>query len=93
MQNVIGESMSKPFDLVLGGKTYEIFAAHWPHTDDPGAEPLNKATKHVASKTRTQLEWQNSKLMQARSPRASASSAGGRPRSFRFTAARTCSRR
>jgi dihydrofolate reductase len=44
MQNVIGESMSKPFDLVLGRKTYEIFAAHWPHTDDPGAEPLNKAT-------------------------------------------------
>ena len=60
MQNVIGESMSKPLDLVLGRKTYEIFAAHWPHTDDPGAEPLNKTTKHVASKTRTELEWQRS---------------------------------
>jgi dihydrofolate reductase len=36
MQRAMGESMSKPFDLVLGRKTYEIFAAHWPHTDDPG---------------------------------------------------------
>ena len=26
-----GETMSQPFDLVLGRKTYEIFAAHWPH--------------------------------------------------------------
>ena len=49
MQGVMGESMSKPFDLVLGRKTYEIFAAFWPNSDDPGAEPLNKGTKHVAS--------------------------------------------
>ena len=55
--------MSKPFDLVLGRKTYEIFAAHWPHTDDPGAEPLNSATKHVASTTLTQLDWEHSKLI------------------------------
>jgi dihydrofolate reductase len=53
MQRAMGESMSKPFELVLGRKTYEIFAAHWPHTDDPGAEPLNNATKHVASTTLT----------------------------------------
>jgi dihydrofolate reductase len=64
MEKVMGESMSKPFDLVLGRKTYEIFAAHWPHTDDPGAEPLNKATKHVASTTLKELEWQNSKLIE-----------------------------
>jgi dihydrofolate reductase len=60
---VMGELMSKPFDLVLGRKTYEIFASHWPHTDDPGAEPLNKATKHVASTTLRELEWENSKLI------------------------------
>ena len=59
-----GETMSNPFDLVLGRKTYEIFAAHWPHTDDPGAEELNSATKHVASTTRTELEWENSKLIE-----------------------------
>ena len=68
MQRAMGESMSKPFDLVLGRKSYEIFAAHWPHTDDPGAEPLNNATKHVASTTLTQLEWQNSKLIEGEVP-------------------------
>ena len=68
MQGVMGESMSKPFDLVLGRKTYEIFAAFWPHRDDPGAEPLNKATKHVASTTLKELEWENSKLIEGEVP-------------------------
>jgi dihydrofolate reductase len=64
----MGESMSKPFDLVLGRKTYEIFAAFWPNSDDPGAEPLNKATKHVASTTLKELEWENSKLIEGELP-------------------------
>ncbi len=68
MQGVMGESMSKPFDLVLGRKTYEIFAAYWPHTDAPYAEPLNRATKHVASTTRNELEWENSKLIEGDVP-------------------------
>jgi dihydrofolate reductase len=70
MQTTMGESMAKPFDLVLGRKTYEIFAAHWPHTDDPGAELLNKATKHVASTTRSELQWENSKLIEGEVPEA-----------------------
>ena len=65
---VMGASMSGPFDLVLGRRTYEIFAAHWPHTDEPGAELLNSATKHVASTTRTELEWQNSRLIEGEVP-------------------------
>ena len=64
MQTEMGETMSKPFDLVLGRKTYEIFAAFWPHSDQPGAEPLNKATKHVASTTLETLDWENSKLIE-----------------------------
>jgi dihydrofolate reductase len=68
MQRVMGESMSKPFDLALGRKTYEIFAAYWPQRDDPAAEPLNKATKHVASTTLRDLEWQNSKLIEGEVP-------------------------
>jgi dihydrofolate reductase len=63
MQSTMGASMSRPFDLVLGRKTYEIFAAHWPYSDDPAAEALNAATKHVASTTLKDLEWQNSELI------------------------------
>lgn len=54
-------AMDAPFDLVLGRKTYEILAAYWPHApEEAGAEPLNEATKYVASRGRPQLEWQNS---------------------------------
>ena len=65
MGEVMGESMGRPFDLVLGRKTYEIFAAHWPHaTEEQGAKPLNDATKHVASRTLRSLEWKNSVLIE-----------------------------
>jgi dihydrofolate reductase len=61
----MGEFMGKPFDLLLGRKTYEIFAAHWPHAkDEPGAEQLNAAKKYVASRTLTSVEWENSELLQ-----------------------------
>jgi dihydrofolate reductase len=63
MGEVMGEAMSRPFDLVLGRRTYDIFAAHWPHATDDGAEPLNDATKYVASRSRPTLEWSNSVLM------------------------------
>ena len=68
MQRAMGDLMSKPFDLLLGRRTYEIFAAFWPHSDDPGAEPLNRATKHVASTTLKKLEWENSQLIEGDVP-------------------------
>ena len=61
------EQMSKPFDLVLGRKTYEIFAAFWPLQDtekDPIASGLNAARKYVASTTLRTLGWNNSTLLQ-----------------------------
>jgi dihydrofolate reductase len=64
MGEIMGEAMSGPFALVLGRKTYDIFAAHWPHADDPGAKPLNEATKYVASRSRPTLEWNNSVLIE-----------------------------
>jgi dihydrofolate reductase len=61
----MGEAMSKPFDLLLGRKTYEIFAAHWPYvTDDPFADKLNSATKYVASRSLDKAEWSNSTLIE-----------------------------
>ena len=68
MQEAMGEWMSKPFDLVLGRKTYEIFAAFWPHTDEPPAEQLNAATKHIASTTIKKLDWENSHLIEGDVP-------------------------
>ncbi len=64
MGQVMGEAMSTPFDLVLGRKTYDIFAAHWPNApDDDVAKPLNAATKYVASRSHPSLEWNNSVLI------------------------------
>ena len=65
MGEVMGAAMGTPFDLALGRKTYDIFAAHWPHaTDDPGAKPLNDATKYVASRGRPELSWDRSVLLE-----------------------------
>jgi dihydrofolate reductase len=64
MGEIMGESMSRPFDLVLGRKTYEIFAAHWPFVEEPFAKPLNDATKYVASRTLRSLDWSNSVLIE-----------------------------
>jgi len=53
------EQMSRPFDLLLGRKTFEIFASYWPHQEG-GKNPINTATKYVASNTLTKHEWNKS---------------------------------
>jgi dihydrofolate reductase len=64
MGQVMGAAMSTPFDLVLGRRTYDIFAAYWPHApEEAGAKPLNDATKYVASRSRPTLEWAGSVLI------------------------------
>ena len=52
-------------ELVLGRMTYEIFEAYWPFqvADNPIAQSLNAAKKHVASRTLTTLQWDNSTLL------------------------------
>jgi dihydrofolate reductase len=60
------EGFSRTGGLLLGRRTYEIFAAHWPNqpADDPLAGTLNKMTKHVVSKSlREPLPWENSTLI------------------------------
>jgi dihydrofolate reductase len=65
MGQIMGEAMSTPFDLLLGRKTYDIFAAYWPHApEEAGAKPLNDATKYVASRGRPTLEWSKSVLIE-----------------------------
>lgn len=56
---VLRRQMNLPFDLLLGRKTFEIWASYWPQHADawPG---VNRATKFVASNTMTSHEWQPS---------------------------------
>jgi dihydrofolate reductase len=56
---IMGEQMDKPFDLLLGRKTFEIFASYWPQHVDEGPG-INAATKYVASNTLTSHEWNKS---------------------------------
>jgi dihydrofolate reductase len=77
--DVIGAAMDEtfaaPFDLLLGRKTYDIFAAHWPYIEtDPKksafdklvadvARTFNSAIKYVATRSPQTLAWQNSELL------------------------------
>ena len=64
MGEAMAEAMSTSYDLLLGRKTYEIFAAHWPYvTDNPAADKLNSCVKHVASTTLDSVDWNNSTLL------------------------------
>jgi dihydrofolate reductase len=64
MGEVMSKTMGVPFDLILGRRTYDIFAAHWPRAgEQDGAKPLNDATKYVASRSHPHLEWTNSVLI------------------------------
>ena len=58
MNGVMVEQMTKPFDLLLGRRTFEIFASYWPKHEDkwPG---VNTATKYVASNSLAKHEWNN----------------------------------
>ena len=56
---LLRRQMKRPFDLLLGRKTFEIWEPYWPNHNDiwPG---VNTATKYVASNTRTASDWQPS---------------------------------
>jgi dihydrofolate reductase len=74
------ESFAKPYDLLVGRTTYDIFAAYWPYVKtDPKAsdfdalnaqtaEQFNRVTKYVATHRPESLTWQNSRG-QWRSPK------------------------
>jgi len=56
---IMTQQMGKPFDLLLGRKTFEIFASYWPHHEDEGPG-INNATKYVVSNTLSTHEWKKS---------------------------------
>ena len=62
---VMDEQMAEPFDMLLGRKTYEIFAAFWPHAPEtePLADRINEAKKYVVSTTLSKPDWQNSTVI------------------------------
>lgn len=62
----IGELFSTPFDLLLGRKTYDIFAAHWPYAakDDPIGPLFDRVNKYVATRNVAfRPTWQNSHVL------------------------------
>jgi dihydrofolate reductase len=70
---LIGQALqqlfSQPFELLLGRRTYDIFAAYWPHVraDSAGhaiAELFNGVPKHVATHRSGSLDWQNSRALE-----------------------------
>lgn len=63
--NLMGEQMSMPFDLLLGRKTYDIFAGYWPkHPEIKAvAGPFNSCIKYVVSHDKPKLSWKNSVLI------------------------------
>jgi dihydrofolate reductase len=68
IDEVFGQAVDKmfgqPFDLLLGRKTYEIFAAHWPYAEggdyDSIAKLFNSAAKYVATRSALDLTWTDS---------------------------------
>jgi dihydrofolate reductase len=63
--NLINKFMATPIDLLLGRRTYDIWAAFWPkHKDEPNfGMPFDKAKKYVVSHKPMKLSWDNSELI------------------------------
>ncbi len=59
----IGKAFAPPYALLLGRRTYEIFAAYWPYVEGEWAElgkALTAADKFVLTRSGAPLEWENS---------------------------------
>ena len=57
-REAVAEAQGRSFDLLLGRRTYDIFAGHWPKAESsPIADGLNAATKYVATRRPESLRW------------------------------------
>jgi dihydrofolate reductase len=70
MGNIMTGFMQLPFELLLGKRTYDIFAAFWPNTDQDQsvAQPFNATKKYVVSHSPAQLAWENSTVVTGNVP-------------------------
>lgn len=60
----MAKQFAQPFDLLLGRKTYDIFANYWPqHPDGFVGEPFNACKKYVISHNQIDLPWRESELI------------------------------
>ncbi len=57
---LMDEAMGRDYDLLLGRRTYEIFAAWWPHMDDEIGRTFNAVNKYVAAGPETPMSWAHS---------------------------------
>lgn len=64
IMGVVG-TLDKPYDLLLGRKTYDIFASYWPYVpaDNPVGPVFTKANKYVVTRGSPKLDWANSHKM------------------------------
>lgn len=63
IEPTLGALFSGEYDLLLGRRTYDIFAAHWPYAEGenkPMGEAFDRANKYVLTRGDQPLEWQNS---------------------------------
>lgn len=66
MNEPLGKLLSSPYDLLLGRRTYEIFAAYWPYQhNNPIADTFNRVAKYVVATTPIDTSWHNTKLIAA----------------------------
>ena len=61
---LMGQAMGEDYDLLLGRRTYEIFAAYWPHQDDEIGRAFNAVNKYVAAGPETPLDWAGSQRLE-----------------------------
>jgi dihydrofolate reductase len=64
LHKVVDETISGEFEMLLGRRTYDIFASYWPlHDDDPIGKAFNQTKKYVATRTLARLDWHNSQIL------------------------------
>ncbi|WP_133365071.1 dihydrofolate reductase family protein [Qipengyuania sediminis] len=66
IEETLGSLFSGDYDLLLGRRTYDIFAAYWPYAtgdNKPMSDAFGRANKYVLTRGQQALEWENSRRL------------------------------